>query len=77
MFNEPLAADLLADSIFRSARYAWMQWRYRRVPDRSEFPDPPTPDWIFEYAERLVSQLVEELSALALKHAAPAPEEKE
>lgn len=64
LLQEPLAIGLVDDSLFRTAKYAWMQWRLRRTPDRNEFPDPPTPAWIAEYAEHESNGLAGELSAI-------------
>lgn len=61
--QEPLVADVVENALARIAKYAWIQWRYRRTPERSEFPDPAAPAWLTEYAEREATELAGELSA--------------
>lgn len=62
LFREPVAKDMVDDCLFRIAKYAWMQWRYRRIPPRQEFPNPPVPDWITQYAEDSADELEGELA---------------
>lgn len=64
LLHEPLTDDLVEESLARIAKYAWIQWRHRRIPDRTEFPNPPTPDWIVDYAERAADELAGQVSLL-------------